>query len=79
MSGKAFNRGVCRGNHSLWFGLVGEGSRRPIWIWGNPDSPSEPAWSTQPVGNGWEALLAPGLLFHGMFSSCKTIVLKQIA
>lgn len=41
MSGEAFNRGVCRGNRSLWFGLVGEGSRRPIWIWGNPDSPSE--------------------------------------
>lgn len=29
------------GNQSPWFGLEGKGSERPVWIWGDPDSPFE--------------------------------------
>lgn len=62
----------------IWCG--GEGSGRPIWIWSNPDPPSEKELSllgAQPEGHVRGALLAPRLLFYGMFFSCKAIVLKK--
>lgn len=35
------HRCVHWGNHHPCFGLVGKGSGRPAWLWGDPDSPLE--------------------------------------
>lgn len=60
---------------------MGDGSRRPVWIWGNPDSPSKKELSL-PGAHSWWAMprrlcLQPGYCFMVCFFFCKAIVLKQ--